>query len=173
MSRRVHTILCIFTPRVRSHLLIVLRKTLLRIPTRLLTLHTPPPRIKMPMIRNIPALDLVIIRQEQVIYLLQAQIARLRVAEVDDGHEGGEQESEDDVRAPADAVDEDGRQHDDGEVPDPVRGDAYGGAFCAGFEGENLWTPDPGDDVDGAAEDEHVEEEEGDGGGGGGLGVEA
>ena len=45
---------------------------------------------------------------------------------------------EDQVRLPPNAVDEHGGDHDDEEVPRPVRGDADGCSACSGFEGEDF-----------------------------------
>lgn len=71
------------------------------------------------------------------------------------------QRHEDEIALPFQIIQQRRRDHDDEEIPDPVRADADGGAFCAHVQGEDLRDVDPGDAVCGHAEDEHVGEEKG------------
>lgn len=68
-------------------------------------------------VANAASPDLVVLWQEQVIDLLETQVRSLRVAEVDNRYERCQGDGENDVGRPADAVDEDWRDHHDAEVP--------------------------------------------------------
>lgn len=97
---------------------------------------------------------------EDQINFLQAQIASLGVIEIDDGNEKEVGDHEDQVRFPLNPIDDHRRDHNNGEVPQPIGADANCGSFGAGFQGQNLGNIDPGNGVDGHAVDEHVQEEE-------------
>lgn len=109
------------------------------------------------------------ILEENAINVLETDVGGLRVEKVDDWHETEGQCHEDEVRLPAQSVDQDRRDHDDEEVPGPVGGDGDGGAARAGLQWQDFRSVDPGDHVDRASEDDHVDKEEGHGGGAGVL----
>lgn len=58
--------------------------------------------------------------QEDQVDILKREVGRLWIVEVDDRDEEGQQYHEDQVGTPSDAADQDGRDHDDEEVPQPV-----------------------------------------------------
>ena len=124
-------------------------------------LTTPPPLLSILLDKAIPALalDLATSRAhlladlnralgvvgEDKVDLLKRQVGRLRIAEVDERHEGEVERHEDQVGLPLQAVDDDGRDHHHEEVPQPVGGDADCGAFGAHVEGEDFGDVAPWD----------------------------
>lgn len=60
--------------------------------------------------------------QEDLVDFFQAEVGCLRVIPPDDGDEEGQESHENKVCAPDDAIDQDGRYHDDEKVPDPAKG---------------------------------------------------
>ena len=79
-------------------------------------------------------------RQEDQVNVFEAEVRGLGVVEVDDRDEERQKDHEDQVRAPADAVDQHWRDHDDEEVPDPVARYAYRCSACACFQWQDLWS---------------------------------
>jgi len=59
-------------------------------------------------------------RQEDQIDIFEREVRRLWIIEVDDRDEEGQQDHEDQVGTPSDAADQDGGDHDDEEVPQPM-----------------------------------------------------
>lgn len=84
---------------------------------------------------------------------------RLGVPEVQDGQEQGVQSGEEQVSSPADRVDQDGRDHDDEEVPGPVGHGRGGVGLRAGLEGVDLGRVQPGEGQPGGTEEGNVGEE--------------
>lgn len=101
---------------------------------------------------------------EEIIDLLQRQIGCFRIAEIYQRHEGKVRAHEYQVSLPLQPVDDDGCDHDNEEIPDPVRRNPHGGSFRSGVKRQDLRHVDPRDAVDRCAEDEHVEKEERNGG---------
>ena len=91
------------------------------VPTVPITTTTPPTVRKAPRENNID--------------FLETPPPGLGVPEVDDWQEGGVEEGEEEVGAPVDVVDEDGRDHHDQEVEEPVAAGGEGVGFRARFEG--------------------------------------
>lgn len=114
----------------------------------------------------------LISRQEYLINILQAHITGLRIEEIDNRHKREACAHEDEVGLPVKPIYEHGRNHNHEEIPRPMAGYTDCGSSRAGFERKDFGTVDPGYDVDGAAEYQHVEEEEGNSGDGGMLLVE-
>jgi hypothetical protein len=92
---------------------------------------------------------------EDEVDLLERQVGGLGIAEVDERHEGEVQAHEDQVAFPCKAIDDDGRDHDNEEVPgggvsglgagarwrdvpEPVAGDADCGALGTGVQGQDF-----------------------------------
>lgn len=76
--------------------------------------------------------------REDEINLLEGATGRLGVEEVDDGEEAGVDDGEEEVRAPADAADHDGRDHDDQEVEEPIAAGRERVGFGARFDRVDL-----------------------------------
>lgn len=84
---------------------------------------------------------------EDDIDLLQAAAGRLGVCVVDDGEEDSVESAEEQVGAPtvgARVVDEDGRDHDDEEIPQPVADGRAGGGLGPGLQRVDLGRIQPG-----------------------------
>lgn len=131
----------------------------------LLMLHILP----RPLLTNgifIPAHNNLIILAEKAIDILERPARRLRVEEVDDGHERRVEDGPDDVEFPLQRLDADGRDLHDHEVEGPVRGSAEGRPLGTVGERVDFCRVEPGDALPADAEEDVVEEEEGDGGGG-------
>lgn len=73
--------------------------------------------------------------RENNIDFLETPPPGLGVPDVDDGQEGSVEEGEEEVGGPVDVVDEDGRDHHDQEVEEPVAAGGEGVGFGARFEG--------------------------------------
>lgn len=84
---------------------------------------------------------------------------RLGVPEVQDGQEEGVQRGEEQVSSPANRVDQDGRDHDDEEVPDPVGHGRGGVGLRAGLERVDLGRVQPGERQPSGTEECDVGEE--------------
>ena len=90
------------------------------------------------------ALVLKIALGEDEIDLLKGATGGLRVQEVDDGEEEGVENSEEQVGVGADAIEQDGSDHHDKKVPEPV-GDGGGSVgLSTGLDGVDLGGVQPG-----------------------------
>lgn len=85
--------------------------------------------------------------REDVVDLLERQVRRLGVAEVHQGHERKVRTHEDQVAFPRQSIQQDWRDHDNEEVPEPIAGDSDGGTFCTSVQREDFRDIDPGDAV--------------------------
>lgn len=90
---------------------------------------------------------------------LQASLARLGVEEIDDGEEGRVDDSEDEIRRPADVAQHDGRDHDDEEVEEPVRARGDGVGLGARLDRVDFGRVQPRERQPGRAEERDVGEE--------------
>ena len=94
--------------------------------------------------------------------LLEGAASSLRVVEVDDGEENGVQDGEEEVRTPAalaQVVDQDRGNHDDEEVPEPVRNGRRGIGLRAGLKRVDLSRVQPRQRQPSGAEECDVSEE--------------
>lgn len=106
---------------------------------------------------------------EDKIDLLERATLRLGVEEIDDGDEARVDDGEEEVGAPADVGDHDGRDHDDQEVEEPVRDGRGGVGVGARAQRVDLRGVEPGERQPGRAETGDVGEEADDGAVGGGF----
>jgi hypothetical protein len=90
--------------------------------------------------------------------LFQTALLRLGVEDVDEGEEPGIDAREHEVRAPADVVNHDGRDHDDHEVEKPIRACRHGIGFCARLDRVDLGGIQPWQGKPGRAEKGNVGE---------------
>ena len=112
---------------------------------------------------GVPVDEDVVVLAEEAVDVLERAVGRLGVEEVDDGHEREVEDGPDDVEAPVDAGDADGRDLDDEEVDDPVGGRADGRALGPHRQAVDLGRIKPRHTLPADAEEDVVEEEEGDG----------
>lgn len=115
---------------------------------------------------NVADLLGVSLREDEVDFL-EGATGGFGVEEVDDGDEDCVKSTEEEVGAPADLVDENGRDHDDEEVPEPVLDGGGSVGLSAGLERVDFSRVQPGEREPGSAEEGDVEEQTEGGTGGG------
>ncbi|KAJ8113151.1 hypothetical protein OPT61_g4648 [Boeremia exigua] len=102
------------------------------------------------------ALVLEVALGEDEINLLERAAGSLRVQEVDDGEEDGIEDGEEQVGVGSDAVDEDGRNHDNEKVPEPVGDGRSSVGLRAGLDGVDLSGVQPRQRQPGSTEERDV-----------------
>src|SRR6478735_1259042 len=88
--------------------------------------------------------------------IFQLEVAGLWVEEVENGHKQEVSDHKNEIGLPLQAINDDWRDHHDGEVPEPVRTDSNCCPSSSGFERENLRNIDPRYTIDAHAENQHV-----------------
>lgn len=104
--------------------------------------------------------------QKQPVDLFQSEITRLRIAEVYKWDERKVEGHENEVPFPRQVVQKGWSNHDNEEVPQPVRGDANRCPLGTNVEGQDLRHIYPRNTVGSGTKNEHVREKEGHAGSG-------
>lgn len=96
---------------------------------------------------------------EDEVDLLQGATRGLGVEEVHDREEDGVHGGEEEIGAPADGIDHDGRDHDDGKVEEPVGAGRDGVGLGTSSSRRELGGVEPWQREHGGTEEGHIEEE--------------
>lgn len=113
--------------------------------------------------RSLPRMESNFLALEEPIDLLQRQIPRLRIEEVDQWQEEGVEDGKVNIRSPADVSDAHRCNLDDEEGEDPIRGRREGRRTCANGKGSIVRWQEPGNGQETDGEEEVEEEEHHDG----------